>query len=57
MLSINQSVNNEGAKMMTQVRIGSRKVQGDPRITLRRDKRTWDKEEGKNECGLQRNKL
>ena len=26
-------------------------------MTLGRDKRTWDKEESKNECGLQRNEL
>ena len=43
--------------MMIQVRIGSRKTQGDPRITLGREKRTWDNEKGKNERGLQRNEL
>ena len=26
-------------------------------MTLGRDKRTWDNEEGKNECRLQRNRL
>ena len=43
--------------MMIQVRIGSRKVQGDPRMILGCDKRTWDNEEGKNERGFQRNGL
>ena len=44
-------------KMTVQDRIGSRKVQRDPHMTLGRDKRTWDNEESNNECGLQRNKL
>ena len=57
MSSINRSVNNEGAKMMIQVRIDSRKVQEDPHMILGGDKRTRDNEEGKNERGLQRNGL
>ena len=32
--------------------IGSRKIQRDPHMTLRRDRETWDNEESKIERGL-----
>ena len=43
--------------MIIQGRIGSRKMQRDPRITLGREKRMWDNKESKNERDHQRNEL
>ena len=53
-----QLVWNEGQELeIIQDMKGSRKMQRDLHMTLRRDKRTWDNEESKNERGLQRSEL